>query len=130
MRIFRLILVESSFYGLASTDSSQMAPSSSDDCTSFSIKYSRLMGAFTFHALVQSQLTCVDLTCSPHAMTLKIYFFFFLVDFFETAVAVCVRRLYGFCALEAALRRLYGFLRTYTLVRSREPVRTKYVFCA
>ena len=75
-----------------------MAPPSSNDCTSFSIKSSRLMGAVTFLALVQSLLPRVELTCSPHAMTLKI-FFPFLVDLFDTAVAVCLRRLYGFCTL-------------------------------
>ena len=74
-----------------------MAPSSSYDCTSFSIKSSILMGEVTLLALVQSQLTRVDLTRSSRAMTLKICFF--LVNLFKTAVAVCVRRLYGFCAL-------------------------------
>ena len=73
-----------------------MAPSSSYDCTSFSINSSILMGV-TLLALVQSQLTRVDLTRSSRAMTLKICFF--LVNLFKTAVAVCVRRLYGFCAL-------------------------------
>ena len=67
--------VESSFTGSASTDSLQMALSSSDDCTSFSVKSYRLMGAVTFLALVQSQLTCVDLTCLTRAMMLKIYIF-------------------------------------------------------
>ena len=67
--------VESSFSVSASTYSSRMAPSSSDNCTSFSINYSRLIGAVTFFSLVQSLLTCVDLTCSPRAMTLKISFF-------------------------------------------------------
>ena len=57
-----------------------MAIYSSDDCTSFSIQSSRLMGAVTFIALVQSQLTLVDLTCSPRSMRLKMFFFLFLFD--------------------------------------------------
>ena len=76
-----------------------MAPSSSDDSTSFSIKSSRLMGAVTFISLVQSRFTRVELTCSPRAMTPKIFFFSFPVNFFKTAISVWVRRFYGFCAL-------------------------------
>ena len=91
-----------------------MAPSSRDDCTYFSIKSSRLMGAvMPFIALVQSRLTCVDFPYSPRAMTLIIeriqerrkiletlyIFYIFLVDLLKTPVSVCVRRLYGFFAL-------------------------------
>ena len=76
-----------------------MAPSSSDDCISFSMKSLILMGAVTFLALVQSRFTCVDLNCLPRAITLKLLFFLFSCQFFETAVALCVRRLYGFYAL-------------------------------
>ena len=77
MRIFCLMQVESSFAGSASTDRSRMALFFSDDCTFFYIKSSRLIVAVTFHALVQSRLTCVDLTYLPRAMTLKIFFLFF-----------------------------------------------------
>ena len=71
MRIFRLILVDYSFVGLSRTDNSQMAPSCVDDCTSFSIKSSRLMGAaMPDLVLVQSRLSRVDLPCSLRAMML------------------------------------------------------------
>ena len=73
MRIFCLMRVESSFDGSTRTDSSQMAPSCRDDSTSFYIKSSRLMGAvMPFLDLVQSQLSRVDLPCSPHATTLRV----------------------------------------------------------
>ena len=68
------------------------------------------MAAVTFLALVQSQLIHAHLTCSPRAMTLKT----FLIDSFETNVALLLRRLYGFCGLLVGLRRFYDFLRTYT----------------
>ena len=113
MRIFRLILVECSFSGPASTDSSRMAPSCRDYCISFSIKFFRIMGAAMHDLfLVQSQLSCVDLPCSPRDMTLVLKgdkkeskglesFFLVenLVDLLKTLVAIYVRRLYGFCAL-------------------------------
>ena len=94
MRIFRLMRVESSLVGSVSTDSSRLSPSSGDDGSSFTIKSLRIIGTFTFLAFFQSRLTRVDLSFFLHAM-IK----FFLVDFFETAVAVWVRSLYGFCAL-------------------------------
>ena len=71
MLIFCLILVECSFVGSASTNSSQMAPSYVDDCTSFSIKSSRLMVAVMPDLfLVQSRLSRVELPCSLRAITL------------------------------------------------------------
>ena len=73
----------------------RMSPSSSDDGNYFTIKYLRLIGEFTFLDLVQSQLTRMDLSFLLRAMTLN----FFLVDLFETAVAVWVRRLYGVWAM-------------------------------
>ena len=116
MRIFCLMQVESSLAGYVITDSSRISPSSSDDGTSFTIKSSKLIGAVTFLALFQSRLTRVDLSFSPHAMTLKI---FFLVDLFDTAVSFWVRSLYGFCAMQAALCRLYVFCVRIQLVRSK-----------
>ena len=69
MQIFRLILVDCSFVGSARTDNSRIAPSYVDDCTSFSIKSSRLMGAAVPTLfLVQSRLICADLPCSLRAM--------------------------------------------------------------
>ena len=70
-----------------------MSPSSSDYNISCTIKSSRLIGAFTFLALTQSRLNRVDSSFSLHAMTLKI----FLVDFFETSVAVWVRNCMHIC---------------------------------
>ena len=108
MRIFRLMRVESSLVGSMSTDSSRMSPSSSYDGSSLTIKSSRLISAFTFIDFVQSRLTCVDLLFLLRAMMLKI--FFSRVDLFETAVAVWVCRLYGFCArLCKTLRNVSGF---------------------
>ena len=59
--------------------------------------------------LVQSQLSRVDLPCSLRAMMLVMKgtrkkkkgfeFFFNLVDLLKSLVAICVRRLYGLCAL-------------------------------
>ena len=113
MWIFRLILVDCSFVGSATTDNSRMASSCVDDCTSFSIKSSRLMGAAMPDLfLVQSRLSRVDLTCSLRAMMLvmkgdkkgkkgleSLFLFFNLVDLLKSLVAICVRRLYGLCAL-------------------------------
>ena len=113
MRIFRLILVDCLFVWSEKTDNSQMAPSCVDDCTSFSIKSSRLMGAAMPDLfLVQSQLSLVDLPCSLRAMMLvmkgekkgkKGLDFCFvlknLVDLLKSLVEICVRRLYGLCAL-------------------------------
>ena len=71
MRIFRLILVDCSFVGSARTDNSRMAPSCVDDCTSFSVKSSILLGAAMPDLfLVQSQLICVELPCSLRSMML------------------------------------------------------------
>ena len=56
-----------------------MTPPYSEYCTSLSVKSSRLIGAVTFLALVQSRLTCVNLTCSPRSMMLKYFLLFFLI---------------------------------------------------
>ena len=61
MRIFRLTRVESSLDGYVRTDSSRMSSSSIDDDIYFTIKSSKLIGAFTFLAFVQSGLTRGDL---------------------------------------------------------------------
>ena len=74
MRIFHLMQVESSLARSVSTDSSRMSPYSSEYGTYFTIKSLILIGEFTFLALVQSRLTCVDLSFSPRAMTLKTFF--------------------------------------------------------
>ena len=86
MRIFRLMRVESSFDGSVRTDNLRMSPSSSDEVSSFTINYLRLMGTVTFFDLVQSLLTLVDLTFLPHAMTLKIFFL-------SSLLLICLRRL-------------------------------------
>ena len=114
MRIFRLILVDCSFVGSARNDNSRMTPSCVEDCTSFSLKSSRLMGAEVPDLfLVQSRLGHADLPCSLRAMMLVIkgtrkkkkgleslfYFLKNLVDLLKLLVAICVRRLYGLCAL-------------------------------
>ena len=53
------------------TDNSQIAPSCVDDCTSFSIKSSRLMGAQVPDLfLVQSRLIRAELPCSLRATML------------------------------------------------------------
>ena len=93
MNIFRLMRVESSLVGFVITDSSQMSPSSSDNGSSFTMKSSRLIGAFNFLVFFKPRLTRVDLSFLLCSMTLII---FFLADFFETAVAVWVHVLYGF----------------------------------
>ena len=112
MRIFRLILVDCSFVGSARTDNSRIAPSCVDDCTSFSIKSSRLMGTLMPDLfLVQSQLSRMDLPYSLRAIMLvmkgdkkgkkglEFIFILNLVDLLQSFVAICVRRLYGLCAL-------------------------------
>ena len=136
MRIFCLILFESSFSGSASINSLQMAPSSRDYCTSFFIKSLRLMVTYTFLDLVQSQLNHVDLPCSPRATRLKILFSpLFLVDFLKMAVSIYARWLYGFCALPC--KRLYvrntsftgkRFLRTYMTCALEATCAYKYDF--
>ena len=90
---FCLLRVESSLVGSVITDSSRMSPSSSDDGSSFTIKSSRLIGAFTFLAFVQSWLTRVDLYFLLCVMTLKI----FLADLFEPSVAFWVRNYMRLC---------------------------------
>ena len=94
---FCLLRVESSLVGSVITDSSRMSPSSSDDGSSFTIKFLILIGVLTFLDFFQSRLNRADLFLLLRAMTLRI--FFFLVDFTETAVAVWVGRLYGFCEM-------------------------------
>ena len=69
MRIFRLILVDCSLVGSERTDDSRRAPSCVDNCTSFSIKSSRLKGADVPDLfLVPSQMGRADLTCSLRMM--------------------------------------------------------------
>ena len=69
MQIFRLILVDCSLVGSASTDNSRIALSCVDDCTSFSIKSSRLMGADVPDLFLgASRLGLRDLTCSLRMM--------------------------------------------------------------
>ena len=113
MRIFHLILVECLFVGSSRTDNSRIAPSCVDDCNYFSIKSSRLMGAAVpALLLVQSQLSRADLPCSLRAMMLvmkgtrkekkgleSLFFLKNLVDLLKLLVTICVRRLYGLCAL-------------------------------
>ena len=111
MWIFRLILVDCSLVGSARTDNSRIAPSCVDDCTSFSIKSLRLMGADVPDLFLStSQLGRADLTCSLHMMLvmegarkerkgLESFFLKNLVDLLKLLVAICVRRLYGLCAL-------------------------------
>ena len=110
MQIFRLILVDCSFVGSARTDNSRIAPSYVDNCTSFSIKSSRLMGAAVPALfLVQSRLSHAELPCSLISMMLVMKgtrkekkglesFFENLVDLLKSLVAICVRRLYSLCA--------------------------------
>ena len=127
MRISRLMQVESSFARSASTDSSQMATSSSDDCIYFYIKSLRLMGSVTFLDLVQSQSTCVELTCSPCAMNLNFFGFF---------LSICSRRLQQSgcvcCTTFAPCKRLcVGCMTFYVrirLVRARRLVHTNTSF--
>ena len=64
-----LDLVDCSLVGSARTDNSRIAPSCVDDCTSFSIKSSRLMGADVPDLLLgPSQLGHADLPCSLRIM--------------------------------------------------------------
>ena len=60
MRILCLTRVESSLVGSVRTESLCMPPLSSDTGSSFTINYSRLVGAVTFQALLQPRLFCVD----------------------------------------------------------------------
>ena len=65
MQIFCLILVMCSLLWSERTNSSQISPSWEDDCTSFSINSSRLMGADVPDLfLSMSWLGRADLTCS------------------------------------------------------------------
>ena len=61
-------------------------------------------------------------------MPWRLIFSPFHVDLYETAVAVWVHRLYGFCDLLAAFRRLYRFLRTYMACALYAACAYKYVF--
>ena len=97
MRIFRLTQVRSSLVGYVRTDSLLMSPSSSDRWSSFTIKSSRLMGAFTFLALVQ-----------PRLLHGGFYFLLRAMILYSTSWFVgnaC--RL--FAKIYAALRMFYGF---------------------
>ena len=93
-----------------------MALSSGDYCTSFSIKSSRLLDEVTFLALIQSRLTCLDLTCLPCVITLTIFFFFFLflVNLFNvcsslhTQVVLILRPVCGFLQLVRIFVYIYG----------------------
>ena len=83
------------------------------DCTSFSIKSLRLMGADVPDLFLgPSRLGRADLTYSLRMMLVMegtrkekkglefiFYIFFNLVDLLKSLVAICVRRLYGLCAL-------------------------------
>ena len=103
MRIFRLILVDCSLVGSARTDNSRIASSCVDDCTSFSIKSSRLMGADVPDLFLGlSRLGRADLPCSLRAMMIVMkgtrkkkkgleFFLKNLVDLLKSLVAICVR---------------------------------------
>ena len=113
MRIFCLILVDYSLVRSARTDNSRIAPSCVDDCTSFSIKSSRLMGADVPDLFLgPSRLVRADLPCSLRMMLVMegtrkekkgleffIYFLKNLVDLLKLLVAICVRKLYSLCPL-------------------------------
>ena len=86
--------VESSLVGSVSNENLRMSPSSSDYGSSFTNKSLILIGEFTFLYFVQLRLTRMDFSLSLRAMTLKI----FLVDLFETSVAVWVRNCMRLCA--------------------------------
>ena len=60
MRIYLLTWVKSSLVGSVQNKIPCMSPSSSDTGSSFTINYSRLVGAVTFQALLQPRLFCVD----------------------------------------------------------------------
>ena len=75
------------------TDSSRMSLYSSDEGSSFTIKFLRLIGAFTLPAFVQSRLTSGDLSFLLRVMTLKIY----LLIFEKMSVAVWLHNFMRLC---------------------------------
>ena len=97
MKILRLTRVESSLVGSVRTESLRMSPSSSDRGSSFTIKSSRLMGAFTFLDFVQPGSFCGDFYFSWRAMTI----------YSASCFGGNLCRL--FVQMYAALRMFYGF---------------------
>ena len=79
-----------------------MSPSSSDDCSFFTIKSLRIFGAFTFLDFVQSRLTRVGLYFLLRSMMLKIYLFICG----KTYVAVYVRNCMPLCVCWTAFARI------------------------
>ena len=149
MRILRLILVDCFLVGSARTDNSGKKPSWVDDCTSFSVKSSRLMGADVPDLFLgPSRLGCEDFPCSLRMMLVMegtrkekkglepLFFLKNLVDLLKSLVATA----YVGCTACAPCKRLCveytNFARKATycvrirLVRSRRLVRTMYVLCA
>ena len=70
MRVFCLTRVESSLVAYVCTASLCVSPSYSDEGVFFTVKYSILIGVFTFLRFVQSQSTRGDLYFLLHAMML------------------------------------------------------------
>ena len=111
MQIFRLILVDCLLVGSARTDNSRIAPSCVDDCTLFSVKSSRLMGADVPNLFLgPPRLGRADLTCSLRMMLVvegtrkekKGLDFFNLVDLLELLVATA----YVGCTACATCKRI------------------------
>ena len=100
--------------GSARTDNSRIAPSYVDDCTYFSIKSSRLIGADVPDLFLGTpRLGCADLTCSLLIMLvmevaikekkgLEYFYFFYLVDLLKSLVATA----YVDCTACAPCKRL------------------------
>ena len=119
-----------------------------DDCTSFSIKYLRLMGADVSNLFLgPSRLVCADLTCSLRMMLvmegtrkekkgLKSFILFYLVDLLKSLVATA----YVDCTACAPCKRLCVEYTTFSrkatycvcirLMLSKRLVHTKYDCCA
>ena len=70
MRIYRLTRVEYSLFGSVRTDSLYMSTSSSEEGSSFTIKSSILIVAFTFLDFFQSQSIFGELSFSLRSLTL------------------------------------------------------------
>ena len=120
MRFFCLTQVEYSLVGSVQTESSRMSPLHSDRGSSFSINYSRTMGAFTFLAFVQPQSFRGDFYFSWRGM--KFYsdscfggnvcrlFAKFWIRLLRTFVyGFCAHIRLWFCARCAAFAYVYGF---------------------
>ena len=98
MRIFCLTRVEFSLVGSVQTDSSRMSPYSSDRGSSFTIKYSRLMGAFTFLDFVQPRSICEDFYFLLRAMRIySTYWFVGNVCRMFSQMYAALRMFCGFC---------------------------------